>query len=196
MPRAGVPRTRTANHELARTSTSFSTRSVGAEVWRLSITSPFWSSSTRSSGDRADRFRQALLQGFEQAVPEAERQIQAERWRITEPDAFACFLDRLVAQRRALGGTTAPPALDRGKLYGLVLAVLAVLAFPEVMRLLGFPITAFLFLAGLMMVLWPRLDLKAVVRIVPVSAAVAYALWYVFWKIFYVVFPEGELTGF
>lgn len=136
-----------------------------------------------------------IVRGFEAEVSEDERRTQAERWRITEPSIFAGFLDRLVEQRRRMRGTSEIPALERGKVIGLVLAVLGLLVFPELMQQLGFPITAFLFLAGLMAILWPRLDIAALAQIVLAAAIVAYGLYYIFWNIFYVVFPRGELTG-
>ena len=88
------------------------------------------------------------------------------------------------------------PASAPDKRTGLIAAVLATFAFPYAMGFLGFPLTAFLFLAGLMSILWPRFEARALVHILPLAVALALGLQALFGGVFHVVFPEGSLTGF
>ena len=143
--------------------------------------------------DTPAEHREFLVRGFVDAArttwPHAAPQPEAE--------AFKAFLERRDACRSALFGTNLPePRLGPDKRTGLIAAVLATFAFPYAMGFLGFPLTAFLFLAGLMSILWPRFEARALVHILPLAVALALGLQALFGGVFHVVFPEGSLTGF
>lgn len=130
---------------------------------------------------------------FETALAERRRSAAQEAddrgWSITSPARFGAFLEAI----RTRGGTAV--AFPTGRLAGLLTTIAATLVFFWVMEFVGFPLAAFLFLAGLMLLLEPRLDRRILIRIPIVAAALALGLYQVFWRIFYVVFPDGLLFG-
>lgn len=139
--------------------------------------------------------RDVLAQAFSEAAQGTLTDEEKDHVLSAEP--FGAYLQRRDACRVAIHGpTTTEPGLGADKRTGLFAAMLATLAFPYVMELLGFPATAFLFLGGLMTLLWPRLNGAALLRIVPIALVLALGIQALFGGIFNVVFPEGSLTGF
>lgn len=135
--------------------------------------------------------REALRRPAPQAAPEAEE----IGWSCLGPAEFTDFL-RAQSAELPPALREVPAVLPRGKLVGLVVAILAMAAFPAAMSALGFALTAGLFLFVLMSLLWPTFECKAWTIILPVSGGVAFGLYALFWHLFHVRFPEGSLTGF
>ena len=135
-----------------------------------------------------------LHRAFADALARRRRRDRSEEddraWRVTEPGAFADLLSAIAA-----GGNATAVQLPRGRLTGLLATIAATLGFFWIMEALGFPLAAFLFLAGLMLLLEPRLDRSVLIRIGLVSAGLSIALHQLFWRVFYVVFPDGFLFG-
>ncbi len=120
---------------------------------------------------------------------------EGEAWSVAPPAAFTGFLAGLRAQWASLSGGTVNPAMPRGKVVGLAAAVFGVLFFPQIMDLMGFPLAVFLFLSILMALLWPSVEARAGLTIVPVAVGVSLVLYLLFADLFYVVFPTGSLWG-
>jgi tripartite-type tricarboxylate transporter receptor subunit TctC len=146
------------------------------------------------------RLEQDLLDGLPLALREPEAQslmsgLEAE-WHVRPAKAFRAFLNFIEDNQRQITPESGVPELPPGKFVGLVVTIVGVLLFPALMQLVGFPLGAFVFLAGLMALLWPRLEWRALLQILPVALVLAIGLNWVFWHVFYVVFPEGFFTGF
>lgn len=147
-----------------------------------------------------ERLEQDLLDGLPLALREPEAQslmsgLEAE-WHVRPAKAFRAFLNLIEDNQRQINPEGGGPELPPGKFFGLVVTIVGVLLFPALMQLVGFPLAAFVFLAGLMALLWPRLSWRALLQILPIALVLAFGLNWVFWNVFYVVFPEGFFTGF
>lgn len=117
------------------------------------------------------------------------------RWSVLPPAEFAGFLGAMRNHARAFDPGGGRPALARGKVEGLVVAVAGIFLFAPLMGVLGFPLAAAVFLAGLMLLLWSRLDARGLATIAGVAIGVALGLDHLFRKVFYVVFPSGVIWG-
>lgn len=120
----------------------------------------------------------------------------AANWQIRPAEEFRAFLARVDAGRSEVEPAATSLKSTHDKSFGLWVTIAAVLLFPPLMQLIGFPLGAFVFLMGLMALLWPRLNLRVLLLILPVSLVLSVGLYWLFWHVFYVVFPTGVLTGF
>lgn len=120
----------------------------------------------------------------------------AANWHIRPAEAFRAFLTRMEVNRSQAKPVPANLRSNHDKSLALWVTIAAVLLFPPLMQLVGFPLGAFVFLLGLMALLWPRLELRVLLVILPVSLVLSVGLYWLFWHVFYVVFPTGVLTGF
>lgn len=141
----------------------------------------------RAEGGRAGVLQRAMAEGLADYRDGGGE--DDAKWSVEPPERLRAFLSDMA---RASDGAVSMPL---GRLAGLLLAVAGTLGFFWVMELLGFPLTAFLFLCAVMMLIEPALDRVGLLRIVVVSAIVSIGLHQLFWRVFYVVFPDGLLFG-
>lgn len=89
-----------------------------------------------------------------------------------------------------------PDRLPAGKIVGLVVAVAGLAVFPVAMMQLGFVLSAFLYVASLTLLLWPKLTPAKAVLSVAVAAFFSIGTYLLFTKVFSVVLPtSGLLEG-
>jgi tripartite-type tricarboxylate transporter receptor subunit TctC len=137
-----------------------------------------------AAASRADALRRAMADG----LADFRRGGGGEddvAWSVASPERFERFLCDIAR------ASDARVSLPIGRLAGLLTAVAGTLGFFWLMQLLGFPLTAFLFMVSVMLLLEPERNRTAMLRIVAVSALVAIGLHQLFWRVFYVVFPDG-----
>lgn len=89
----------------------------------------------------------------------------------------------------------AAPAMPSGKSAGLAVAIGGLAIFPAVMSAIGFPLTAFIFLTGLMLLLCPTLSARRIASSVAIAAAITVAVHLIFTRVFGVVMPDPSLMG-
>jgi len=108
---------------------------------------------------------------------------------------FIQFMKKQKSVLEELNHGTAFPPLEKGKRFGLSLAILLTFFSIFLMGWIGFPLTAFLFLAVTMTSLWTGLNTKGIAAIVGISISVSLLIYFIFWQIFYVAFPGPSLFG-
>ncbi|WP_022726770.1 tripartite tricarboxylate transporter TctB family protein [Fodinicurvata sediminis] len=82
-----------------------------------------------------------------------------------------------------------------GKTVGLVVAIAGLAIFPVAMLELGFVVSAFLYIATLTLLLWPKLTPAKAALSVAVSAFLSIGSYLLFNKVFSVVLPTSNLLG-
>lgn len=99
-------------------------------------------------------------------------------------------------QRASLGrvqDAATPRHAPRGKIVGLVGAILGLAVFPFVMVEVGFVVTAFVYTAALMLVLWPKLTAGKTVLSLICAAALSLGTYLLFTKVFSILLPASSL---
>ncbi|WPZ37217.1 tripartite tricarboxylate transporter TctB family protein (plasmid) [Thalassobaculum sp. OXR-137] len=99
-------------------------------------------------------------------------------------------------QRASLGRLQeADPALKAtgGKIAALVAAIVGLAAFPFVMVQVGFVITAFVYVAALMLMLWPTLTVGRAVLSLVCAAGLSLGTYALFTKVFSILLPASVL---
>ena len=115
-------------------------------------------------------------------------------WEPIPGHAMTALLAVQIDARRTLPDRT-PVELRGGRRGALVAAIAGLAIFPFIMPQLGFSITAFLYSAGMMAMLWPRLTPVRIAVTLAAAVVLAFGSEALFGGVFGVVFPAARLFG-
>lgn len=165
-----------------------------------SVVSGHWAALMVPAGMSATK-RNALSAAFSDAAaelpPTNETDMSARPWRFLSQEKMKGIIEmqqRCFEQVAPSAGR--PDRLPAGKIVGLVVAVAGLAVFPVAMMQLGFALSAFLYVASLTLLLWPKLTPTKAVLSVAVAAFLSIGTYLLFTKVFSVVLPtSGLLEG-
>lgn len=161
------------------------------------VVSGHWAALMAPAGMAAGK-KAALSAVFAEAAgelaPAGGTDPSARVWRILPRDEMTGIIE---TQRRCfeLLEPGAPARLPAGKIIGLVVAIAGLAIFPFAMTQIGFVLSAFLYLATLALLLWPRLTATRAVISVAVAVFFSIGSYLLFTKVFSVVLPAPALLG-
>ena len=161
------------------------------------VVSGHWAALMVPAGMPAKK-QNALSAAFSEAAAELpsanETDMSARIWRFLSQEEMKGIIDiqqRCHAQFAPREGLS--DSLPAGKIIGLVVAITGLALFPIAMMQLGFVLSAFFYVAGLTLLLWPKLTPAKAVLSIAVAAFLSIGTYLLFSKVFNVVLPTSAL---
>lgn len=158
----------------------------------LAVASGHWAALAVPRGMAPER-KLALEGAFAGAVAELQPPQEIDgtvpAWRFMDRAAMSELLEIQRQCALQIGGEEAAAGPWRGKLVGLIAAIAGLALFPFVMPWLGFMITAFAYVASLMLLLWPRLSPARAAVSIMAAGALSVGTFVLFTEVFAILLP-------
>ncbi|MBU0726645.1 MAG: tripartite tricarboxylate transporter TctB family protein [Alphaproteobacteria bacterium] len=165
-----------------------------------SVVSGHWAALMAPTGMPAEKkatLSAAFIDAAAELPPADKTDMSARLWRFPSHQEMTGIIE---AQQLCYEGVgpreRIPDRLPAGKIVGLVVAIVGLAIFPIAMMQLGFVLSAFLYVASLTLLLWPRLTPAKAALSVAVAAFLSVGTYLLFSKVFSVALPtSGLLEG-
>lgn len=161
--------------------------------WEYPVASGHWAA-LMVPAEMAAASRAALesaLAGAMADLPADEGSLRG--WSYLPAETMHRVMDIQRANLSRLQDVGAPSQAPRGKIVGLVAAIVGLAVFPFVMVEIGFVITAFIYTAALMLVLWPKLTAGKTAMSLVCAAGLSLGTYLLFSKVFSILLPASAL---
>lgn len=161
--------------------------------WEYPVASGHWAA-LMVPADMAAAKRTVLEKALADAMAELPADEASLRgWSYLPAETMHRVMDSQRANLGRLQDAPTAPHAPRGKIAALVAAIVGLAVFPFVMVEIGFVVTAFVYVAALMLILWPKLTTRRAVLSLVCAAGLALGTYLLFTKVFSILLPASDL---
>ncbi|MEQ8620783.1 MAG: tripartite tricarboxylate transporter TctB family protein [Thalassobaculaceae bacterium] len=162
--------------------------------WEYPVASGHWAA-LMAPAEMATAKKSALEKALASAMADLPPEEGILRgWSYLPAETMHRVLDMQRASLSRLHDADARPEAPRGKIVALVAAIAGLAAFPFVMVEIGFVVTAFIYVAALMLILWPKLTAGRAVLSLVAAAGLSLGTFLLFTKVFSILLPASDLV--